>query len=220
MRRYLQPQNARRSANINFVTSDSDGIIDLYERNAHDYVNDRRGVEWVEGAWLDRFIALMPQDATILDIGCGCGEPNARYLIDQDCTVEGIDASPTLILACRERFPKQRWHVADMRNLALGRTFDGLLAWDSFFHLSHDDQRRMFPIFKLHAAGGTALMFTTGTAHGVAIGSYRGEPLYHASLAPEEYRRLLDANGFRVEAYIAADPDCGGHTVWLAQAVR
>jgi SAM-dependent methyltransferase len=202
------------------VPSDSDKIIDLYERNAHNYVADRRAVGWDESAWLDRFIALLPKDATILDIGCGYGEPIAGYFINRNYAVEGVDASPTLVSLCRERYPKQRWHVTDMRNLALGRTFQGLLAWDSFFHLSHDDQRRMFPIFKLHAAGGAPLMFTSGTSHGVATGSYHGEPLYHSSLAPEEYRALLEANGFRVEAHVAEDPNCGRHTIWLAQALR
>jgi SAM-dependent methyltransferase len=202
------------------VPSDSDRIIDLYERNARNYVVDRRSAGWDESAWLDRFIALLPEEATILDIGCGCGEPIARYFIDRNFTVEGVDASPTLVSVCRERFPKQRWHVADMRNLALGRTFQGLLAWDSFFHLPHEDQRRMFPIFKLHAASGAAFMFTSGTAHGVAMGSYHGEPLYHASLAAEEYRALLEANGFRVEAHVSEDPNCGRHTIWLAQAAK
>jgi hypothetical protein len=34
--------------------------------------------------------------------------------------------------------------------LSLQRSFDGILAWDSFFHLNHDDQRRMFPVFRAH----------------------------------------------------------------------
>jgi SAM-dependent methyltransferase len=202
------------------VASDSDRIIDLYERNAHNYVSDRRGAGWDESAWLDRFIALLPQHGTILDIGCGSGEPIARYLIERGFAVEGVDSSPTLVSVCSERFPKQSWQVADMRTLALGRTFHGLLAWDSFFHLSHEDQRNMFSVFRQHAAPATALMFTSGTSHGVAMGSYHGEPLYHASLAPEEYRALLEGNGFRVEAHVTADPNCGRHTIWLAQAKR
>jgi SAM-dependent methyltransferase len=201
------------------MDSHADKIIDLYERHAHDYVADRRRVRWNESAWLDRFTALLPRHATILDIGCGSGEPIARYLMDRSFAVEGVDASPTLVALCRERFPERCWHVADMRTLALGKTFHGLLAWDSFFHLSHDDQRRIFPIFRQHAAPGTALMFTSGTSHGEAIGSYRGEPLYHASLAAREYQTLLESNGFRVEAHTVEDPDCGGHTIWLAQAI-
>ena len=202
------------------MASHSDRIIDLYERNAHNYVSDRSSTGWDESAWLGRFIALLPQHGTILDIGCGSGEPIARYLIERGFAVEGVDSSPTLISVCSERFPKQSWQVADMRTLALGRTFHGLLAWDSFFHLSHEDQRGMFSVFRQHAATATALMFTSGTSHGVAMGSYHGEPLYHASLAPEEYGALLEANGFRVEAHVTDDPNCGRHTVWLAQAVR
>jgi len=200
------------------MESNADKIIDLYERHAHAYVADRRMVGWNERAWLDQFSTLLRQGSSILDIGCGSGAPMAEHLVDQGFAVVGVDTSPSLIALCRERFPQQSWHVADMRTLALQESFGGLLAWDSFFHLAHDDQRRMFPIFKRHASPHAALMFTSGTSHGEAIGSYRGEPLYHASLAPKEYRALLESNGFRLVAHIAEDPTCGGHTVWLAQA--
>jgi hypothetical protein len=60
-------------------------------------------------------------------------------------------------------------------------------------------------------------LFTSGPAHGEAIGSYRGEPLYHGSLDEAEYRMLLDDHGFDVVTHVAEDPGCGGHTVWLAR---
>jgi hypothetical protein len=104
-----------------------------------------------------------------------------------------------------------------MRTLSLGRRFDGILAWDSFFHLKHEDQRRMFPIFREHAAPRAALMFTSGPAHGESTGRLEGEPLYHASLDVAEYRNLLEDAGFAVVATIAEDKTCGGRTVWLAQ---
>ena len=44
-----------------------------------------------------------------------------------------------------------------------------------------------------------------------------GEALYHASLAPEEYRTLLAGNGFTVVDARMNDADCGGHSVWLAR---
>jgi cyclopropane fatty-acyl-phospholipid synthase-like methyltransferase len=189
--------------------------VDLYERHARDYDHDRTR-SLAEQDWLDRFLALVRPGGEILDIGCGMGEPIARYCMEAGVRVVGVDASPTLIALCRERFPGAEWIVADMRELALDRQFDGLLAWDSFFHLSGDDQREMFPRFAGHARPGAPLMFTSGTSEGVAMGSYRGEPLYHASLDPGDYRRLLVANGFAVEMYVPNDPSCGEHTVWLA----
>ncbi|MBV9734756.1 MAG: class I SAM-dependent methyltransferase [Acidisphaera sp.] len=198
------------------MPSAAEQIIGLYRRHARAWAADR-GNRLFETAWLDRFLALQPERAAILDIGCGSGEPIGGYFVGKGHALTGIDSSPELIALCRKRFPDQDWRLADMRTLSLGRDFSGLLAWDSFFHLCHDDQRRMFPIFRAHAAPRAALMFTSGPAHGEAVGSYRGEPLYHASLNTAEYSALLDANGFSVVSHIVEDPACGGHTIWLAQ---
>jgi hypothetical protein len=74
-----------------------------------------------------------------------------------------------------------------MRFQELSQQFDGVLAWDSFFHLKPDDQRQMFNVFARHSTPSAVLMFNTGPAHGEAVGEYRGDPLYHASLGPNEY---------------------------------
>jgi SAM-dependent methyltransferase len=200
-------------------SEEAEGIIDLYQRKALDWIESRARTKLLEKPWLDRFRALLPPAGPILDLGCGSAEPMAAYLIGLGHPVTGVDSSSTMIEVCRKHFSKQEWIVADMRRLALQRQFSGILAWDSFFHLSYDDQRRMFQLFREHAAPNAALMFTSGPVHGEAIGSLAGEPLYHASLDPTEYRLLLDQSGFRVVAYIAEDADCGGHTIWLAQLI-
>ena len=191
-------------------------IIGIYRRHGPTWTK-RRGEVLYEGAWLDPFLALVPPSGTVLDLGCGSGVPIAKSLTDRGYAVTGVDSAPEMIALARARLPGQDWRVADMRTLSLGRTFDGILAWDSFFHLAHDAQRRMFPIFAAHAGPGAALMFTSGPAHGEAMGVMEGEPLYHASLDPAEYRTLLDEHGFDVVRFQAEDPDCGHHTVWLAQ---
>ena len=198
------------------MSSPAERIIGLYERHAHAW-DDGRGRSMMERPWLDAFASLLAPGASVLDIGCGAGEPIAAHLVANGFRVTGVDASPTLIGICRARFPDGEWQVADMRALSLGRPFDGLIAWDSFFHLGYDDQRRMFAVFGAHAAPGAALLFTSGPAHGEAMGQFGGEPLYHASLDADEYRALLAAQGFRVVRHVVEDPACGGHTVWLAQ---
>jgi trans-aconitate methyltransferase len=198
------------------MTSEAERIIGLYRRHARTWAKDR-GNRLFETAWLDRFLALQPARAVILDIGCGSAEPIGRYLIEKGHTITGVDSSPELIELCEGHFPDQDWRVADMRTLSLGRLFNGILAWDSFFHLCPDDQRDMFPIFREHAAPRAALMFTSGPSHGEAIGTYRSEPLYHASLDAAEYTSLLDTSGFEVVSHEVEDPTCGHHTIWLAR---
>ena len=60
-------------------------------------------------------------------------------------------------------------------------------------------------------------MFTSGPTYGEVIGTFEGEPLYHASLDSGEYRALLNATGFEVVKHTVEDPACGGHTIWPSQ---
>jgi SAM-dependent methyltransferase len=191
-----------------------DDIIELYDRHAAEFDQDRsRSLQ--EKVWLDRFLAYVRDSGIVLDIGCGMGEPIARYIIESGRDVTGVDSSPSMIDIARSRFPGQ-WIVADMRELDLRRRFDGILAWDSFFHLPPNHQRGMIRRFADHASLGAPLLFTSGTSSGEVIGSYRGEPLYHASLDTSEYLELLEVNGFEIREHVAEDPECGDHTVWLA----
>jgi SAM-dependent methyltransferase len=198
------------------VNSEADNVIGLYERHAKNWDEDR-GSHLYEKPWLDQFIALMPLRSSILDIGCGAAGPIARFLIEQGYKVTGVDSSPSMINICKHRFPMQDWVVADMRDLCLEARFIGMIAWDSFFHLSPEHQRRMFPLFRKHSSPNAALLFTSGPAAGEAIGEYRGDPLYHASLDAAEYRELLERNGFAIISHVEKDASCGDHTVWLAQ---
>jgi SAM-dependent methyltransferase len=191
-------------------------VIDLYRRHAKAWAA-ARGTMLRERAWIDRFANMLQPKATVLDIGCGSGEPIARHLVSRGHRVNGVDSSPEMIALFRDNLPDEAAEVADMRSLKLDREFGGLLAWDSFFHLPPQQQRLMFPIFRDHAAPRAPLLFTSGPAFGEAIGTLEGEPLYHASLESDEYRLLLDRNGFDVVAYIAEDPDCGGHTIWIVR---
>lgn len=200
------------------MTTDAEQhVIGLYERHADEWARQRGDRLVLEKGWLERFTALLPDTAAVIDLGCGTGMPIAGHLVARGFRVTGVDSSAAMIGMARARFPDQEWHVGDMRTSAPRQQFDGILAWDSFFHLCPADQRRMFPIFGRLAAPGAALMFTSGPVADVRIGSFEGEPLYHASLDGEEYRALLRDNGFEVLDYRAEDPDCGLHTIWLAR---
>jgi SAM-dependent methyltransferase len=195
-------------------------IVAHYERHAGSWDADRRAAAWNDKPCIERFLGLLAEGTTVLDLGCGGGEPVALDMAARGFHVTGVDSSPTLISLCRSRMPDQEWIVADMRSLALGRRFGAILAWDSFFHLRHDDQRMMFRIFAEHSAADAILMFNAGFSHGEAIGSYRGEPLYHASLDPAQYEDLLAGVGFELIEHAKGDPAKGGRIFWLARVAQ
>ena len=153
----------------------------------------------------------------MLDLGCGPGVPIAAYLLSRGCQVTGVDGAEGMIALFSRNLPQAKAVRADMRGLDLGATFDALLAWDSFFHLSPADQEAMFPVFARHAAPGARLLFTSGPVEGIAIGAVEGAPVYHSSQAPDTYRRWLAKAGFAVLSFVPEDPACGMHSVWLAE---
>jgi 2-polyprenyl-3-methyl-5-hydroxy-6-metoxy-1,4-benzoquinol methylase len=192
-------------------------VIDIYERHAHAWDASRGPDLPREQRWLDRFTEMLPSGGAILDIGCGTGDPIGRHLMSSGFDLTGIDTSAALIEIARQRFPTATWLVGDMRDLSAGRSFHGLIAWHSLFHLTVQDQRAMFERFRRHALPEAALLFTSGTELGEAFGALGGEPLYHASLDPQEYEHLLAESGFEVVAHEQEDPEAGEATVWLAR---
>ena len=67
-----------------------------------------------------------------------------------------------------------------MRNCTLDTAFDVIIAWDSFFHLSKEDQRLMFKVFSKHAKSRTYLLFTVGPKDGEVISQMEGIDFYWA----------------------------------------
>lgn len=188
-------------------------IVDLYDRRAADWVADRgRVLTEADRTWLDRFTArLRPGDA-ILDVGCGSGRPIAAALIERGFRVTGVDSSASLIAHATADLPEGGFVRADMRTLDLGETFAGVLAWHSLFHLSPADQRIALPRLLAHAAPIASVMFSSGPYEGSIVGSWRGDPLYHGSLGPQEYETLLTSQGFVVETGVWAQDG----SAWLA----
>jgi SAM-dependent methyltransferase len=180
----------------------------LYEAHAREFDRDR-GRSLMERSYLEDMVARLRPGARVLDLGCGAGDPIARFFIERGFELTGVDAAPAMIAICQQRFPGTIWAVADMRDLVLPVRFDAIVAWDSFFHLSREEQRAMFPVFGRHIARHGLLLFTSGPRDGEAIGDLYGNPLFHASLAPDEYRRLLGASRFRVHGYQEKIPIVG-----------
>ncbi len=197
----------------------ADTVVDLYQRHASLWAQSRRR-DLFEAPWLDRFLSTLPDGPrAVLDLGCGTGQPMAGWLLAQGCQVTGVDAAPAMIRHARSSLPKARWITADMRALPPMGPFHGILAWHSLFHLTPDDQRALVATLGQLCMPGAALMFTSGPAQGEAMGRLGDQPLFHASLAPADYRAVLHQNGFDVIRHAKNDPACGGATIWLARKV-
>jgi trans-aconitate methyltransferase len=190
--------------------------LGVYEHSAKDF-DKQRNKNLFERGWLDKFLRHVPLQGHILDVGCGSGEPIASYLGGQGRNVTGVDGAASMVALARQKFPEGTWHQMDMRSLDMGAHFDGVIAWNSFFHLTRPDQRRVLPLLVKHLKPCGPLMFTVGTSDGEVTGQVAGQTVYHASLSPETYEEILASHGCEVIDFVLEDPSCNHHSILLAR---
>lgn len=194
-------------------------VYESYEEIVH-WFDNARTKTLIEAEYLNLIAKAIPAASSVLDLGCGTGEPIAQFFIDKGFKVTGVDGSKKMIELCKSRFPNEQWIASDMRDINLKQQFDVVLAWHSFFHLDPDSQRRMFKTFATHLKVGGLLAFTSGEEEGEIWSNNGGQMLYHASLSTKEYEKLLSEHLFQVLLYKARDPECGETTVWVAKKLE
>ncbi|MBA2654072.1 MAG: class I SAM-dependent methyltransferase [Gammaproteobacteria bacterium] len=193
-------------------------VYEQYEKIV-DWFDTHRNKDLFEKPYFDFIVNTVPPGGEILDLGCGTGEPIAKFFIEKGFKITGVDGSHKMIELCKKRFPSQTWLIEDMQEINLAKQFDAILAWHSFFHLDHDAQRNMFKLFNRHLKSKGVLAFTSGPEHDECWSDNGGEELFHASLSPQEYEALLKQNTFEVLIHKVRDPECGSATIWVAQKI-
>lgn len=147
---------------------------------------------YTEKKYLDFLMLRIPQDAHILDVGCGSGKPIASYLIKHHYQVTGLDASEKLIKIAKEKHPTMSFLHGDMRSIDIKSEYDAVIAWDSFFHLPQKDQPEMIERFASWIKEKGLLVFTTGDKEGEILNANMlGEQFSYYSLDPTDYASLL-----------------------------
>lgn len=111
-----------------------------YDAVAEAYL-DRFSSSAVRGAWLADFAALLPDQARVLDLGCGAGTPVAERLVALGHDVTGVDGSARQIRLARARVPAAAFVCADMTGVELPAAhFDGVAAFYSITHVPAAEQ--------------------------------------------------------------------------------
>jgi SAM-dependent methyltransferase len=114
-----------------------------YDELAEQFMSGRSGSHvgaWAVRAWARR----LERGASVLDLGCGHGEPITRALIDLGFDVYGVDASPNMTSAFAARFPWADVACEPVQESSFfDRTFDATVAWGLMFLLTPDDQERL-----------------------------------------------------------------------------
>jgi len=149
--------------------------------------------------------------SSVLDLGCGHGIPVSRVLIDAGFTLYGIDASPKMIAAFRERCPEARAECSAVEDSEFfARTFDGVVAWGLMFLFPSDTQARV--IRKVATALKPAGSFLFTSPRDVVAWNDAITGRQSISLGVEGYERILRGEGLIL---LGEQVDEGGNHYYL-----
>ncbi|NDV86291.1 methyltransferase domain-containing protein [Aurantimonas aggregata] len=159
---------------------------------------------------------LAPGDH-LLDCGCGNGHAGLAALVEAGLSITALDGSAGMLRHFRRRYPGIATIRCDMLAHDPAEPFDAIIAWDSFFHLTHDEQARMIRHFAAWLRPGGLLLFTSGPGHSTIDDAMFGTRFAYASYSDAAYREMLGANGLSILASDFDEPHAAIHKVWLAQ---
>lgn len=150
----------------------------------------------------------LPAGTAILDLGCGYGVPISEALIEAGFEVYGVDASPRLIAAFRERFPNARVECSAAEDSEFfHRTFDAVVAWGLMFLLSADVQVKIIAKVAKALNPGGNFLFTSPREIVSWNDSLTGQP--SVALGAEVYKRVLRKEGLVLDG--EADDEGDNH---------
>lgn len=104
----------------------------------------------------------LPAGTSVLEIGCGDGNPITRTLILEGLNVHAVDASPKMVAAFRKNFPdtpvicKAAEHLSDFN-----QKFDAALAWGLLFLLTPQSQKTVIHNIGTALNHGGRFLFTS-----------------------------------------------------------
>lgn len=146
--------------------------IDYYERYAASYYDSTSELSMEKQ--LDRFIALLPENAEVLDLGCGSGR-DTIYLEENGCQVTPMDGSRQMCLLAEINTDMEVLHMT-FDEMEFQEVFDGIWACASLLHVPEEEMDRIMVRVTSALVPGGILYMSFKYGEGEEIRDHR---LYH-----------------------------------------
>ena len=176
-----------------------DGFAETYE--------DNRGFFDMTEVFDSFYERLDVEKGRLLDLGCGAGEPFARFFIDRGWTVIGVDFSEQMLELASKYVPKMQTIHADMREIEFEpNQFEAITAIYSLFHVSSNDHTALFEKFYRWLCPKAKALFTYATKEFTGSNEFDGykefmeQELYYSHKSPDKLYADLEDIGFNIES--------------------
>lgn len=171
----------------------------FYEANAVAYAQRAAGASLSD--LYERFLSLIPEGGSIIDVGCGSGR-DLKVFARMGYKASGIDPSPAMVALAAAYSGCPTW-IAPAEELNAQGVFDGAWACASLLHLPRSLlNKALVQIEQSLVPGGTLFVsMLPGDEEGP-----RADGRYFAKYSPDDLKTRISSAGFTVlDLWFTAD---------------
>lgn len=199
-------------------------VAEGYDACAEAYEQARRETLQPEIKWLKK---QLPNQAAVLDIGCGSGLPVTRQLAKR-FIVTGVDISAEQIRRARQHVRHATFFHCDIMALDFPlASFDAVVALYAIFHLPRGEHGRLFRNIQRWLKPGGYLLATLSheAQEAYTEDDFFGAKMYWSNYGMREYAAMLADAGFKILSTESLADGCNltarpeSHPLVIAQAI-
>ncbi|HVT12528.1 MAG TPA: class I SAM-dependent methyltransferase [Fimbriimonadaceae bacterium] len=170
-----------------------------YNKVARDYLRERL-TDGADIRMLDELESRLAGGATVLDLGCGAGQPIAARLA-KSFEVTGLDISESQLQLAREAVPSARFILANMVTQDLGEAlYDGVCSYYAIIHVPREHHRDILAkISRALKPGGVALLCLGANDIEEDYDDCFGTTMFWSHFDSQTYLAILPELGFEIE---------------------
>jgi 2-polyprenyl-3-methyl-5-hydroxy-6-metoxy-1,4-benzoquinol methylase len=171
-----------------------------YDAIAHEYNSNRLSRKEVVSEYFDSLSHFFPQSGTLLDLGCGGGEPVTAYFARKGFQITGVDISEQMIEIARKQLPQGEFIRCDMTESEFDEAdFDLIVSTFAIIHIPQPEQEQLFRnILRWLKSSGIAFLTLGAKNEESILQEWKGVTMYWSHFGPEEYRTMLGNLGFGI----------------------
>jgi ubiquinone/menaquinone biosynthesis C-methylase UbiE len=174
----------------------------------------RRDPDGSDAALIDDFLAELPADPSVLDVGCGDG---ARTLANLPDGSVGLDFARRGLELAADVVPGARLVQGDMTELPVAAdSVDGITAYHAVFHVPREDHRDVYREFaRVLRPGGLLLATLPGGRFENVRRGWMGGSMFFSTPGRERTIEELREAGFESIRTETADDPLGSSTEFV-----
>jgi len=134
-----------------------------YDKIAEEYATARGKLGRRDRKYLNRLLERLPEGSSILDLGCGSGEPVTKLLAERR-EVVGVDVSRRQIQLARKNVPEATFFVGDMAEISFpDEAFDAIVSLIAIIHVPREEHAELFRRMHAMLKEGGLILLTLGS---------------------------------------------------------